>query len=56
MTNNFVGVLDGGIEPGLRASLQVNCVLLNASLGHGESRVFREGMSSGKMRIWPFLM
>lgn len=56
MTSSFIGVSDGGVEPCLRANLQVNCALLNASSGQGESRVLREGMSLGKMRMLPFLM
>ena len=43
-------------EPCFRASLQVKFVLLKESSGHGESRVLREWMSLGKMRMLPFLM
>lgn len=56
MTSSLIGVSGGGVEPCLRANLQVNCALLKASSGHGESRVLREGMSLGKMRMLPFLM
>ena len=56
MTSTLDGVSAGGVEPCLRASLQVNCALLKESSGHGESRVLSEWMSEGKMRILPFLM
>ena len=56
MTRTLAGVSDGEVVPCLRESLQVNCALLNESSGHGESRMLRVGMSSGKMRILPFRM
>ncbi len=56
MTNAFVSVSVWSGVPGFLASLHVNFAPLNAPSGQGESRVLREGISLGKMRILPFRM
>lgn len=56
MTSSLDGALEQGLVLCFRASLQVICAPLNVSSGHGESRLLREWMSLGKIRILPFRM